>query len=400
MVVQRYGRDVKGGAETLCRQFAEHLADQGVSIEVLTSCALSHVSWANKLPEGERLEEGVTVRRFRVSRKRGKAFFRLSSQIMADPAQTPHETQEEWMRLQGPETAGLVDYLRAHKHRFDLVVFFTYLYYTTYFGIREAADRAVLHPTAHDEPPIYFPMFDRMFELPRGLIFLTEEEQEFVSKRFNISDSMPQLVLGSGVEIPTGLNPDDFRRRRGITEPFALYVGRVEAAKGVDHLFDWFSHYKSRRSIPLKLVIAGPRSQRIPHHRDLIYLGVLSEKEKMDALAAAEFIIHPSFYESLSISLLEGWSVATPALVNGMSKVLVGQCRRAQGGIWYQSYAEFEAGIDRLLDDDALRSRLGNHGKKFVLNEYRWATVLERYMDFLNRMKAQLQSSEPYAVQP
>ena len=51
-VVPRYGREVVGGAETLCRLLAENLAGAGVPVEVLTTCAVDHFTWADHHPEG------------------------------------------------------------------------------------------------------------------------------------------------------------------------------------------------------------------------------------------------------------------------------------------------------------------------------------------------------------
>jgi glycosyltransferase involved in cell wall biosynthesis len=79
----------------------------------------------------------------------------------------------------------------------------------------------------------------------------------------------------------------------------------------------------------------------ISSHPDIIALGFVDEQTKWDALAACDLLVMPSPYESLSIVLLEAWAVGKPVLVNGRCEVLVGQCRRAQGGLWYTSKYEF-----------------------------------------------------------
>ena len=63
MVVQRYGREIDGGSETLCREVAERLVP-AADVEVLTTTAIDYLTWANELPAGERYEQGVVVRRF------------------------------------------------------------------------------------------------------------------------------------------------------------------------------------------------------------------------------------------------------------------------------------------------------------------------------------------------
>ena len=62
-VVPRYGERAAGGAEGACRSFATRMAARGHTVEVVTSCAISYLDWANVLPRGADDDGGVTVHR-------------------------------------------------------------------------------------------------------------------------------------------------------------------------------------------------------------------------------------------------------------------------------------------------------------------------------------------------
>jgi glycosyltransferase involved in cell wall biosynthesis len=380
-VVQRCGEDVVGGAESMALQVAERLR-YAYDIEILTTCALDYQTWRNELPEGHSYVRDVHVRRFPVDRPRSPAAFdRLSARIAGDPAAATLEQQEEWMRAQGPLSTQLFRYIADYGPLYDVVAFFTYLYATTYFGLPGVAKKAVLVPFAHDEWPIRLSMWDDVFAAPRALVYSTDEERDFLMRRF---ERLPQnsAKIGVGVEPPPDLNPERFRKRFDIDEPFLLYLGRIEKSKGVDVLFDDFTRYRRGATAPLKLVLVGRAHTAIPDHPDIVAVGQVDERTKWDALAACNLLVMPSQYESLSLVLLEAWSCAKPVLVNARSSVLVGQCRRAQGGIWYDSYEEFEVALD--LFDRELRERLGRQGQEHVRSAYNWSDTVLAYRDILD----------------
>jgi glycosyltransferase involved in cell wall biosynthesis len=379
-VVQRYGTDVAGGSEAACREMATRLATRDHDVHVLTSCAQSYVDWADAYPPGESELEGVLVHRLSVSHPREARFFGpMNERIVFGRKPVPLSLQREWMRMQGPEMPQLAPWLTEHAAGYDAVVFFTYLYYSTWAGLPIAAGLTptVLHPTAHDEPPIYLPLFDFTFRLPTALGYLTEEEERFVERRFRMK--RPSAVIGLGVDLDVDTDEADFRRRFKVGDrPYLLYVGRLDPDKGSDELYGHFTAYKARNPGPLALVVVGEPVKPMPAHPDVICTGWVDERIKASAIAGCLSLVQPSYYESFSLVLAEAWAQSKPAIVQANCEVLAGQARRSAAAIPYSGFAQFEVAVDMLLNEPRLREEFGERGRRFVERRYQWSSVLDR----------------------
>jgi glycosyltransferase involved in cell wall biosynthesis len=383
-VVQRCGREVNGGAELHCLEVARRLAPR-YRTEVLTTCALDYLTWDNHYPAGEEWLGDLCIRRFRVAKPRNvSSFNRLSESIRTRMGTLEIAEEEAWMRAQGPWAPDLFEHLRERKGEYDAFIFFTYLYTTTYFGLPLVADKALLTPTAHDEWPIHLRMWDRLMELPRAFLFNTEEELAFLRRRFPRA-RLNGPVVGVAVEPPAKIDAGAFRKAYGVAAPFILYLGRLDPSKGVDQLLRDFDAYRQvTGDRATELVLVGKAAMEVASTSGVHALGFLPEQQKWEALAACEALVMPSAYESLSMACLEAWSLAKPVLVNARSEVLVGQCRRSQGGLWYGDTEEFCAALDCLLRDASIRRALGRQGSRFVQANYRWSEILDTYSELIS----------------
>lgn len=396
-VVQRYGVDIAGGSEGHCRELAERLSARH-DITVLTTCASDYVTWRNTYPAGPSVEHGVRVLRFPVTRQRRmKVFADLSDEVFDGVG--AHERQQEWFRENGPKAPALLDHLRAHGRDFDLVLFWTYRYFLSYFGLPLVADRAVLVPTAEEDAAIDLDVLQEFFDKPAGYLFMTPEERELVSSRA-LHPLPTSVVAGIGIEpAPIGATPRTPIDRLDIPSRYLLYLGRVERNKGCDALLENFQEYAATRK-DVMLVLAGPAKMRVPHHPRIRALGYVSDEVRSALLAHACALVVPSSYESLSIVLLEAWNYAVPALVNGRCKVLAGQVTRANGGLYYTFPAEFDEAADYLLRRSAERDALGRQGLAYVEREYRWPTVVARVEALLQEVYLRVGRKAPQASPP
>ncbi len=381
-VVQRYGADIAGGSELHCRDLAQRLAPRH-EITVLTSCARDYVSWANEYPAGESTDGVVRVIRFPVTRPRHLNEFRSLSEEVFDGLAS-HERQEEWFRENGPQVPDLLEHLRQRGTSYDAVLFWTFRYYPSFFGVPLVRDRAVLLPTAEDDPAVHLGITEDFFNMPAAYLFLTPEEESLVSARAG-RRLQPSAVIGTGLESAGPPPGRELLRSHGVPDEYILYLGRVDRNKGCDTLLEYFQEYAAT-SPAVPLVLAGPVKLQIPVHDRIRALGYVSDELRTALLAHARLLVVPSPYESLGIALLEGWNHGVPALVNARCEVLKGQVRRANGGLHYRSFSEFGEALDYLASHPEQRRALGAQGLRFVEREYRWHTVLPRVEDLLRSL--------------
>jgi glycosyltransferase involved in cell wall biosynthesis len=380
-VTPRYGTEVIGGAESAARMLAERLCQRpGWEVEVMTSCALDHLTWENTEPPGTSVLNGVTVHRFPTASRRLIDYFDLDAKLRMSPTTASLTESRRWVALNGPMCPGLVDAVADTDA--DILACYPYLFATTVDSIAVSKVPVVLHPAAHDEPALYLSAFRQSFRDVDGFVYHTQAERDLMEYAFAIG-ARPQIVLGLGVNEPAGAG----RRGGDILglghRPYLCYLGRVDEHKGCGMLATYFEEYKKRHPSDLALAFVGPISDKAPEHPDIVATGTVSEADKWDILAGAQVMVNPSAYESFSLVLLEAWTLGVPVLVNASCAATMEHCRRSGGGVWFDSFRTFEVAVERLTGDAALRSTLGAAGRSYTARYYRWPSIIDRYTRFL-----------------
>jgi len=393
-VVQRYGKEVLGGSELLCRLVAERLARAGYDVTVYTTCAKDYITWRNEYPEGTTLLNGVLIRRFPVKKIRDiGSFNEFSDRIFHNPHSPDDE--KEWMERQGPFSTGLVAALSKEEGNHELFIFFTYLYYNTYWGLKAVPpEKTVLVPTAHDEPALRLEMMKEVFARPQAFVFNTESERELVGRHFPI-DGKTGDVVGVGIVLPEAPATAGFFREYRVRPPYVLYAGRIEPGKGCRELIDNFLRCV-RRFPGLELLLVGNLLMKLPDDPAVRYLGFVTPENKNAAMAGALATVHPSHYESLCMAALESLAVRTPILVQEATDPLKRHCLEGKCGLYYANPDEFGEAIALLGADERLRRALGRNGFDYVARNYAWPTIIEKY----ERLFEQALGSGPEAGTP
>jgi len=381
-VVQRYGKEVVGGAELHCRWVAEHVATRH-QVEVLTTTGVDYLSWQNVLPPGESRLNGVTVRRFPIVRERRIERFDPVANKVCFFEHTDEE-ERQWLEEHGPVTPELVEHLRRHEGEYDAIVFFSYRYWTTYFGMQVAPGKSLLVPTAEHDRVLYLRLFRDFFRLPVAIAFNTPEEKDLI-ERVTGNANLPGEVVGTGIDRPAVVPVEEVAPRLDLLGDYVVYVGRIEPEKGCAVMIDHFLRWQRETRATTTLALFGRSTMTFSENAHVRLMGVVPDGEKLAAIARSRALVMPSRHESLSMVVLEAWMMSRPALVNGDCEVLRGQVLRANGGLYYRRYEEFAAAMDLLVAEPGLADRLGRQGYEYFQANYAWERIMEKYERLLAR---------------
>jgi len=201
------------------------------------------------------------------------------------------------------------------------------------------------------------------------------------------NERVPSVVVGIGSDVPNNPQAGRFRQKYNVRGPFAVYVGRIDRNKGCTELFEFFGGYLNDPASKLSLILVGNTLLPIPPHKRIRHLGFLSDADKFDAMAAADVLLMPSYYESLSMVALEAWALGRPVLANGKCDVLKGQCLRSNAGLFYETLGEFIAALEAIEQNRWLAGSLGRNGRQFFRDNYDWPVIERKYLEMFERLK-------------
>jgi len=387
LVAPRYGEAIVGGAETLIRDYATRLAGRGHDVEVLTTCARDHFTWANELPAGSTKVDGVTLHRFPVSRARDNVIMGHLQRCLDAGLRLDRSAEVAWVANTG-ESAPLLEAIARVADRADAILFAPYLFASTVQGGRVRPDRSLVVPCLHDEAYARFSVIQDTMRHVAGLLFNSRAERDLARRL--LAAMPPHQVVGAGFDDIRPSDANDFRHRHHLGGDLVSYAGRREPGKNFPLLVEYITLYAKAlgRASPVTLVTMGSGRVTLPHaSRGLVAdLGYVTAAEKAEAIAASVATAVLSVNESFSFLMCEGWLEGVPAIVNADCPVTRQHCEESGGGVWVRSPEEFAEALDRLRADGDLRRRMGLAGRDWLLRHYSWDAVLDRLEDAVQRL--------------
>jgi glycosyltransferase involved in cell wall biosynthesis len=377
-VPPRYGPQVVGGAEAGIREMAQGLAERGWDVDVLTTCAVDHFTWANALGEGESHDGPVRILRFPVVNDTSGAQRARIEGLLARGEMPTLPEQEAWMN-DGLRVPGLFHELLDHAEDYRAIVVSPYLFWTSFACGQIAPERTVLIPCMHDEPHVRMEIFEPLFTGSASVWLLTQPEFDLAAARFELPAQT--RVVGEGVHVPEAYDPDRFRAAHGLGDRrFVLYGGRREGAKGWERLLEGWARAVRNADVELDLVTfgVGPVDPPSDLADRVVDLGFISDADRDDAMAAAEAYLQPSVMESFSRTAQEAWLAGTPVIANGGGAVVRWHCERSGAGLLYEDDLELEQCLRLVSEAPDVAASLAKPGRDYVLAHYTWPKILDR----------------------
>lgn len=216
--------------------------------------------------------------------------------------------------------------------------------------------------------------------------------------------------------IPAGVDSQLFRPLPKATarsildmgpEPQILFVGRIQALKGIDLLIRAFARLLAgwgEEPAPRLTVVGGRRSSdgTDPEAWEMdrlkalsIELGIGDRLQFREAVphhqlplhySAADVVVVPSLYESFGLVALESMACGTPvvaARVGGLQWTV--QHGKTGFLVPQRSPERYASAVGALLRDGALRERMSASAVE-VAKEYSWSAVAEKVLDLYREM--------------
>ena len=208
---------------------------------------------------------------------------------------------------------------------------------------------------------------------------------------------------------PLGVDPGVFTPRpfREHTEPFSiLCVGRLTPAKGQHILVAAVdSLVKDGSVVQLRFVGDGPDRQSLEQdvkarglEAHIVFEGAVNQDRIRTLYEAADVFALASFAEGIPVVLMEAMAMDIPCVtthITGIPELI----REGVDGLLVPPSDEcaLAGALARLMDDPALRRRLGQAGRLRVLAKYELYHNTERLAQIFQQRLGQL-SSSPWAA--
>ena len=164
----------------------------------------------------------------------------------------------------------------------------------------------------------------------------------------------------------------------------ALFTGRLITEKGVEYFV------KAAKNIHGHIIIAGDGPQR-QHLEDMVKRLNLTNvimlpfvrayEEFLDLYYLADVFVAPAVWdEPLGLTIIEALASKTPVVATRRGGVTMA-IKDGYTGLFVRSRnsKEISEAVNKLFDNDALRKKMGERGRRIVEERFTWTKIAERF---------------------
>jgi glycosyltransferase involved in cell wall biosynthesis len=225
-----------------------------------------------------------------------------------------------------------------------------------------------------------------------GFLKMQGEVARKVGKVLTVSESSRRDIITD-----FGVDPADLLVfPLGVTDVFGpptkpRVPGRIVAMasadapmKGIATLLEAFAKLRTERDLEQLLVTkptAGGRTEKLIDRLGIAehvsFVSGISDEELVEVMGSAELACVPSLYEGFSLPTAELMACETPLVVSraGAIPEVVGPDGECADLVTPGDVGELELAIAALLDDPERRDRMGQAGRRRVLDKFSWHAV-------------------------
>ncbi|MDW7977476.1 MAG: glycosyltransferase family 4 protein [Candidatus Caldarchaeum sp.] len=206
---------------------------------------------------------------------------------------------------------------------------------------------------------------------------------------------------GYGWKVSTVHNPVDFDRFSAKLEKTPdgplVFVGRLHPVKGVDTALKAVAHLKERKGVFVKLLVVGDGEEMMRLRKMAEDLGVSSQVDflgyRYDVetfMRKASAVLVPSRYEPFGMTAAEAGAAGKPVVASSTGGLREIVDDGVSGFLFKpEDHVELADRVGKLLEDDLLRSRMGEAAHKKVSEEFSPEAVASKmvrvYLDALRQ---------------
>jgi glycosyltransferase involved in cell wall biosynthesis len=210
---------------------------------------------------------------------------------------------------------------------------------------------------------------------------------------FDVSASRIEVIYnGVSSRFRPDVAPEEKARvtgRLGIPSPYLLFLGGEKPHKNVQNVVRAFAKARHERSLPHRLVLAGPlpsnpaRLEALISALDLSGVvhrtGVVEDEDLPALYAGAEAFLYPTLYEGFGLPVIEAMACGTPVLTSSTSAL-----QEIAGGyaclVDPMDVDAIASGIARLATDEKARAEYAELGRKRAL-DFSWDRAATRTLE-------------------